>query len=63
MNYPGPDGFGRAETAALLRPLVESPALAGLDLACLDPSLDPKGESAARLVGLLEGVLAGAWCR
>lgn len=58
VSYPQPDGLDWSEVSALLRPLVESPALVGLSVADFDPDLDPDGAYARRLVELLAGLLA-----
>ena len=58
VDSPLPDGFGFAELAELLTPLVRHPKALGLELTIYDPKLDPDRGSAARLVTLLERVLA-----
>jgi len=57
VTYPQPEGLDWQEVAALLRPLVSSPAIVGLSVADFDPDNDSDGEYARRLVALLADVL------
>jgi arginase len=59
VDSPVPDGLELEELAELLTPLVRHPQALGLELTIYDPTLDPDRTSAARLVTLLEHVLAG----
>ncbi len=59
VDSPVPDGLGFEEIAELLTPLVRHPQALGLELTIYDPTLDPDRTCAARLVTLLERVLAG----
>jgi len=52
-----PGGLGWGELTALLRPLAQSDALLGLDVAIYNPSLDPERRLAPRIVRLLADVL------
>ena len=51
-DYLMPGGLSRDEVAGLLRPLLASPALAGLSLACYNPAKDADGDGARYLVGM-----------
>ena len=51
-DYLMPGGLSRDELTSLMRPLLASPALAGLSLACYNPAKDPGGAGARYLVGL-----------
>jgi arginase len=58
VDTPEPGGPDFDDLAALVRPLLRHPKALGLELTIYDPSLDPDGSCAARLVTLLETVLA-----
>jgi arginase len=58
VDTPEPGGPDFDDLAALVRPLLHHPKALGLELTIYDPSLDPDGSCAARLVTLLETVLA-----
>jgi arginase len=51
-DYLMPGGLSRDELTGLLGPLLASPALAGLSLACYNPAKDPDGAGARYLVRL-----------
>lgn len=51
-DYLMPGGLSRDELTRLIRPLLASPALAGLSLACYNPAKDAAGDGARYLVGL-----------
>jgi len=53
VDDPLPGGPDWRQTAELLRPLLLSPALLGADVTILNPSLDPGGQYARRVVDLL----------
>jgi arginase len=57
VSYPQPGGPDWEDLAGLLGPLARSPRLLGVSLADYRPDLDPTGESAKRIVGLVERVL------
>ena len=57
VDSPEPDGLGLDEVAELLTPLVRHPKALGMQLTIYDPTLDPDGSSAGRLVALLERAL------
>ena len=57
VGSPEPGGPGFEELARLLAPLVDHPKALGMALTLYDPSLDPDGSCAGRLVGLLETLL------
>jgi arginase len=59
VDSPEPGGLGLEEIAELLTPLVRHPQALGLELTIYDPTLDPDRTCAARLVTILEQVLAG----
>jgi arginase family enzyme len=52
-----PDGLSRDELAGLMRPLLASPALAGLSLACYNPAKDAGGDGTRYLVSLFRDLL------
>jgi arginase len=52
-DYLQPGGLTVAELGQLLGPLLTSPALAGVSLACYNPQKDPDGSGAAALLELL----------
>ena len=56
-DYLMPDGLSRDELAGLMRPLLASPALAGLSLACYNPAKDAGGDGARYLVSLFRDLL------
>jgi arginase len=56
-DYLMPGGLSRDEVADLMRPLLASPALAGLSLACYNPAKDAGGDGARYLVGLFRELL------
>ncbi len=58
VDSPEPGGLELDELAELLTPLVRHPGALGLELTIYDPALDRDRTSAARLVALLERVLA-----
>ena len=60
VDSPEPDGLTLDEVADILTPLVNHPRALGMELTIYDPALDPDRSSAARLAGLLGGVLRGA---
>ena len=51
-DYLMPGGLSRDELAELMRPLLASPGLAGVSLACYNPAKDPGGAGARYLAGL-----------
>jgi arginase len=51
-DYLQPGGLTVAELGELLRPLLESPALAGVSLACYNPQKDADGSGAAAVLEL-----------
>ena len=56
-DYLMPGGLSRDEVADLMRPLLASPALAGLSLACYNPAKDADGDGARYLVSLFRELL------
>jgi arginase family enzyme len=58
VSYPQPLGLDWDELRALLRPLVAAPGLIGISVADFNPDRDPDGSHAARVVALLESLLA-----
>ena len=56
-DYLMPDGLSRDELTGLMRPLLASPALAGLSLACYNPVKDAGGAGARYLVSLFRDLL------
>lgn len=52
-DYLLPGGLTFAELGELMQPLVASPALAGLSIACYNPEKDPAAAGARALVALL----------
>jgi arginase len=56
-DYPNAIGLRVDEAAALLRPLTRSPGMIGFSVGCYNPDLDPDGDCARSLVGLLGQVL------
>ncbi|HTT55145.1 MAG TPA: arginase family protein [Streptosporangiaceae bacterium] len=55
-DYLMPGGLTLAELGELIWPLLASPALAGVSLACYNPQKDPGGQGAAALVDLFSGL-------
>jgi arginase len=60
VDSPEPGGPTANEIVALLAPLAHHPQALGLELTIYDPGLDPDRSCGARLVKLLETVMAGA---
>lgn len=58
VDSPEPGGPGIEELAALVRPLAQHPKALGMQLTIYDPSLDTDHACGARLVTLLERILA-----
>ena len=58
VDSPDPGGLALDTIGALLAAMVRHPRALGLQLTIYDPGLDPDGACAARLVTLLETVLA-----
>jgi arginase len=56
-DYLMPGGLSRDELTGLMRPLLASPALAGLSLACYNPAKDDDGAGARYLVSLFRDLL------
>ena len=56
-DYPISGGLSLDDATALLRPLTESPGMIGFSVACYNPDMDPDGDCARSLVGLLGKVL------
>jgi arginase len=56
-DYPNSSGLSLDDAAALLRPLTRSPGMIGFSLGCYNPDLDPDGDGARSLIGLLGKVL------
>jgi arginase len=56
-DYLMPGGLSRDELTGLMGPLLASPALAGLSLACYNPAKDTAGDGARYLVGLFRELL------
>lgn len=59
VDSPGSPGVDPDELVAILGALVARPGCVGMDVTIFDPDLDPNGELAAWLVGLLRRVFAG----
>src|SRR5258708_111854 len=57
IDYPVSRGLSLDDTAALLRPLTGSPGMIGFSVGCFNPDMDPDGDCARSLVGLLGKVL------
>ena len=57
VDYQMPNGLSWDEVAHLIRPLLQSPALIGLDVTIFNPVLDPDGYYAKQIVGFLTDVL------
>jgi arginase len=58
VTYPSAGGLGWEDLAALMRPLVDSPALLGVSVADFNADLDPDGRYARQTVALLADLLA-----
>ncbi|WP_260980526.1 arginase family protein [Microbacterium paludicola] len=58
VDSPEPGGLTFEQLAAVLRPLVASPRMVGIDLTIYDPDLDPGFRFGHRLADLLVDVLA-----
>jgi arginase len=58
VDSPGSPGIDPADLVALLRRLVNDARCAGLTVTIYDPSLDPAGTCARRIVALLRDVFA-----
>jgi arginase len=56
-DYPNSRGLGLDEAAALLLPLTGSSGMIGFSVGCYNPDIDPDGDCARSLVGLLGQVL------
>jgi arginase len=56
-DYPNSVGLSLDEAAALLRPLTRSSGMIGFSVGCYNPDMDPDGECARSLAGLLGKVL------
>ncbi|MEY9864274.1 arginase [Catenulispora sp. GAS73] len=59
VDSPEPGGLSAEELVALLRPLLAAPQCAGLQVTIYDPDLDPDGQAAAVLAGILISAFAG----
>ncbi len=57
-DYPISGGLSLDDATALLRPLTGSPGMIGFSVACYNPDMDPDGDCARSLVGLLGEVLS-----
>ena len=57
VTYPQPNGLDWDQLTAVVEPLGRSPRLLGVSIADFRPDLDPTGDQAARIVGLLEQTL------
>jgi arginase len=57
-DYPNAAGLSLAEAGDLLRPLTTAPGMIGFSVGCYNPEMDPDGECARALVGLLGSVFA-----
>lgn len=53
VDYPMPGGLSWDELTLLLTPLARSPQLVGVDVTIYNPTLDPTGEYAGRIVNML----------
>jgi arginase len=58
VTYPSAGGLGWDDLAALMRPLVDSPALIGVSVADFNADLDLDGRYARQTVALLARLLA-----
>ncbi|MFJ6392767.1 arginase family protein [Streptomyces sp. NPDC091972] len=58
VDSPDPGGLLPAELVALLRPLLASPACAGLNVTIYDPDLDPEGTAGALLTDIVVDAFA-----
>lgn len=57
VDYRMPGGLDWKEVEELVRPLARSPALLGMDVTIYNPTLDPDGRYAKRIVELLSKVV------
>lgn len=60
VDSPDPGGLSYEELTQWLRPLLNSPLLAGLDITILDPSLDPDGTITRRFINEITPLLQAA---
>jgi arginase len=58
VDYPQPGGLDAVQLQHLLRPLTTAPGFRGMDVTILNPTKDPDGGSARRVVQILAEVLA-----
>jgi arginase len=58
VDSPGSPGLSYDELAGLVRALLRTGRIAGLDVGIFDPDLDPDGSHAARIVACLGAMLA-----
>jgi arginase len=58
VDAPQPGGLSFADLDAVLSRLLRSPRIVGADVTIFDPTLDPDGALARRLVALLRSALA-----
>jgi arginase len=58
VDYPMPGGFDWEQLRRLIRPLVSSAGFLGMDVTIYNPTLDPDGSCAAKIVDFLSDVLA-----
>ncbi|MDQ2869335.1 MAG: arginase family protein [Acidobacteriota bacterium] len=56
VDSPGTPGFSYAQLSALLRALLRSGRIAGVDIAIYDPSLDPTRRYARKIVACMADV-------
>jgi arginase len=59
VDSPEPGGSTANEIVGLLAPLVHHPRALGLEVTIYDPALDPDRSCGARLVTLLDTLMAG----
>lgn len=57
VTYPQPSGLNWEQLAAVIEPLTRSPRLLGVSVADFRPDLDPTGELATQVLGILERTL------
>ena len=57
VDYQMPNGLTWQELGALVRPLAHSPHLLGVDLTIYNPTLDPDGSHARRIVEFMGEIL------
>jgi arginase len=60
VDSPLPSGLSFAQAAQLLAALVQHPAALGLQITIYDPAIDPDGNGAPQLAGMLEQAFTGA---